>query len=56
MLASAGLWQVVRVEHPPDPLRRVVRALCTTQIVAWGVLFYAFPVVASSISADEGWP
>ena len=27
-----------------------------TEIVSWGVLFYAFPVLSSSISADEGWP
>ncbi len=37
------------------PLRRVVVVLCTTQIVAWGVLFYAFPVLAPTIAADEGW-
>ena len=37
-------------------LSRAVAVLCVTEIVSWGVLFYAFPVLASSISADEGWP
>ena len=29
--------------------------LCVTQIVSWGVLYYAFPVLAPSIAADAGW-
>ena len=37
-------------------LSRAVAVLCVTEIVSWGVLFYAFPVLSSSISADEGWP
>lgn len=37
-------------------LTRAVAVLCTTEIVSWGVLFYAFPVLALSISAEEGWP
>lgn len=37
-------------------LTRAVAVLCTTEIVSWGVLFYAFPVLAPSISAEEGWP
>jgi MFS family permease len=37
-------------------LTRAVTVLCTTEIVSWGVLFYAFPVLAPSISAEEGWP
>jgi MFS family permease len=36
-------------------LRRVLAVLCVTQIVGWGVLYYAFPVVAPSIAADTGW-
>jgi MFS family permease len=36
-------------------LTRAVAVLCTTEIVSWGVLFYAFPVLAPSISAEEGW-
>ncbi len=37
-------------------LRRVLAVLCVTQIVSWGVLYYAFPVLAPSIAADTGWP
>ncbi|WP_374456901.1 MFS transporter [Nocardioides sp.] len=37
-------------------LSGVVAVLCLTEIVSWGVLFYAFPVLASSISTEEGWP
>jgi MFS family permease len=37
-------------------LRRVVAVLCVTEIVSWGVLFYAFPVLASTIAAVEAWP
>jgi MFS family permease len=33
----------------------VVRALCLTQIVGWGILYYAFPVLATSIEFDTGW-
>lgn len=29
--------------------------LCATEIISWGVLYYAFPVLASSIAADTGW-
>lgn len=29
--------------------------LCLTQITGWGVLFYAFPVLAPDIAADTGW-
>lgn len=37
-------------------LRRVLAVLCVTEIVSWGVLYYAFPVLAPSISTDTGWP
>ncbi|WP_181779198.1 MFS transporter, partial [Pseudonocardia pini] len=37
-------------------LRRVLVVLCATEIVSWGVLYYAFPVLAPTISADTGWP
>lgn len=30
-------------------------ALCVTEIVSWGVLYYAFPVALSAITADTGW-
>ena len=36
-------------------LRRVLVVLSMTEIVSWGVLYYAFPVVAPSIAADTGW-
>ncbi len=40
---------------PGPALRRVTIVLCVTQVVAWGGLFYAFPVLAPSIAATEGW-
>jgi MFS family permease len=36
-------------------LRRVLVVLCVTQITSWGVLYYAFPVLAPSIAAETGW-
>jgi len=36
-------------------LRRVLTVLCVTEIVSWGVLYYAFPVLAPSIAAETGW-
>lgn len=30
-------------------------ALCITEIISWGVLYYAFPVALSTITADTGW-
>ena len=39
-----------------DARSRALAALCATEIVSWGVLYYAFPVLAPSISADTGWP
>jgi len=36
-------------------LRRVLIVLCVTEIVSWGVLYYAFPVLAPSVAADSGW-
>ena len=48
--------------HDPQPgaldaagLRRVVVVLGTVQIVSWGVLYYAFAALQSSITADTGW-
>ncbi|GAA1845097.1 MFS transporter [Pseudonocardia alni subsp. carboxydivorans] len=34
---------------------RVLAVLCVTEITSWGVLYYAFPVLAPSIAADTGW-
>jgi MFS family permease len=45
--------------HPrPDTGRPagVLATLCVTQVVSWGVLYYAFPVLAPLITADTGWP
>ncbi|MGQ0838186.1 MFS transporter [Actinokineospora sp.] len=36
-------------------LRRVLIVLCATEITSWGVLFYAFTVLAPAITADTGW-
>ncbi|MGW6709153.1 MFS transporter, partial [Streptomyces sp. NPDC054956] len=30
-------------------------ALCATQITSWGIVYYAFPVLGSHITADTGW-
>lgn len=30
--------------------------LCVTEITSWGVLYYAFPVLAGDITAATGWP
>lgn len=30
-------------------------ALCVTETTSWGILYYAFPVLAGRISADTGW-
>ncbi|MFI2312550.1 MFS transporter [Streptomyces sp. CB00072] len=37
------------------PLQTVLPALCVTEIVSWGVLYYAFPVLAPQISQETGW-
>lgn len=36
-------------------LRRVVWVLSVTEITSWGVLYYAFAVLASGIAKDTGW-
>ena len=30
--------------------------LCTTEIISWGTLYYAFPVLLPTISSQTGWP
>ena len=37
------------------PRRRALAALCATEIVSYGVLYYAFPVLAGDIPASTGW-
>ncbi len=36
-------------------LRHVTAVLCAVQITSWGVLFYAFAALQSSITAETGW-
>lgn len=31
-------------------------ALCATQIVSWGIVYYAFPVFSPQVTAATGWP
>ncbi|WP_216658774.1 MFS transporter [Nocardioides sp. zg-1230] len=56
--ATAGVEPAVVDDRglPHAALRRVTVVLCVTEIVSWGVMFYAFPVLATSISTAEGWP
>lgn len=39
----------------PGTLRRVVVVLCVTEVTSWGVLYYAFPILAPEISRTTGW-
>ncbi len=39
----------------PDARGRALAALCLTEIVSWGTLYYAFPVLLGPITADTGW-
>lgn len=43
-----------RTSHRAGP-QRALAALCLTQIVGWGVLYYSFPVALPTITADTGW-
>ena len=35
--------------------RQALAALCVTEIVSYGVIYYAFPVLAAQITAGTGW-
>ncbi|WP_246498034.1 MFS transporter [Natronoglycomyces albus] len=37
------------------PHRQALIALCLSQITSWGIVFYAFPVLATAIATDTGW-
>ncbi len=39
----------------PDARGRALAALCLTEIVSWGALYYAFPVLLGPITAETGW-
>ncbi|WP_318217352.1 MFS transporter [Streptomyces sp. SCL15-6] len=36
--------------------RAALPALCGTQIVSWGIVYYAFPVLNPQITSATGWP
>ncbi|MGC2998536.1 MFS transporter [Streptomyces sp. G35A] len=36
--------------------RAALPALCVTQVVGWGIVYYAFPVLNPRITAATGWP
>jgi MFS family permease len=40
---------------PHSGRRRALAALCVTEIVSYGVIYYAFPVLAAQITASTGW-
>jgi MFS family permease len=40
---------------PDDARRQALAALCVTEIVSYGVIYYAFPVLATQITAATGW-
>ena len=52
-LPGGGAWS--RVGGVGVARSRALAALCATEIVSWGVLYYAFPVLVGTISADTGW-
>jgi hypothetical protein len=35
--------------------RQVLAALCVTETVSYGVIYYAFPALASHVPAGTGW-
>lgn len=37
-------------------LRRALIALCVTEIISWGTLYYALPAMAAPLSRSTGWP
>jgi predicted MFS family arabinose efflux permease len=39
----------------PPELRRAAAALAITQLISWGVLYYAFAVVAPAMARQPGW-
>jgi len=40
---------------PDSARRRALAALCVTEIVSYGVIYYAFPVLATQITVATGW-
>lgn len=54
-MLSTRRGEPAAVGAPPGSLRRALAALCVTEIVSYGVIYYAFPVLAAQIAADTGW-
>lgn len=50
---AANADRPAQQDRPSLPI--ILTGLCTTQIIAWGILYYAFPVLSARISADTGW-
>lgn len=44
-----------RAGEPRPALPIILTGLCITQIVAWGILYYSFPVLSPRITAATGW-
>lgn len=42
-------------DHQQTTRRRILLTLCVTEITSWGILYYAFTVLALPIAADTGW-
>jgi MFS family permease len=43
------------IRSGPPELRRATAALAITQLISWGVLYYAFAVVAPAMARQPGW-
>ncbi|MFD4691563.1 MFS transporter [Streptomyces sp. NPDC058463] len=52
MTSAAAARPLAPTEGRP---RRVLWALCLTQITSWGILYYAFPVLIPEITSSTGW-
>lgn len=54
MSRGAAALEETRAVSRAGP-RVVLATLCATQTTSWGVLYYAFPVLAGDITTDTGW-
>ncbi|MFJ9086896.1 MULTISPECIES: MFS transporter [unclassified Streptomyces] len=52
---SAHASGAAEPDHRSQRPRAVLPALCATQVTSWGIVYYAFPVLNSRITADTGW-
>jgi MFS family permease len=53
--AAGSSGQPASAGRPEAGLRRALAALCITEIISWGVLYYAFPVVLEQLTRATGW-